>query len=226
MKLSKKKVFVSAVVVCLLAMVSAGSLAWFSASDSVKNEFLFATSEDDTPEGIFSVDVWEEVGIDEDGDGNPDKIGKGEDDKGHEYTDILPGSTYTKEPHVENTGSYDQYIRVTVTISDATAWIDAVGLDIDMRTVFAGFDEDKWDNISKNIEGETDTVTYVLYYNDILESKKDITLFEGVNIPTSLTQKQAAAFEGGFTIDILAEAVQTENVGKNAFEAFQTVEGN
>lgn len=211
MRLTKKKVFVAALAICLVAIISMGSLAWFTASDSVTNKFLIADSEDDTPDEIFSVDVWEKT---------PDSE---EDTDGYEYPDILPGATLVKEPHVENTGHYDQYIRVVVTISDATAWLNAVGEDIDMNTVFVGFDETQWTNIEKKIEGETDTVTYVLYYNGILESGKDITLFTDVKIPDSLTQAQAAAFGGDFTIDVKAQAVQTENVGANAYEAFATV---
>lgn len=211
MRLTKKKVFVAALAICLVAIISMGSLAWFTASDSVTNKFLIADSEDDTPDEIFSVDVWEKT---------PDSE---EDTDGYEYPDILPGTTLVKEPHVENTGHYDQYIRVVVTISDATAWLNAVGEDIDMNTVFVGFDETQWTNIEKKIEGETDTVTYVLYYNGILESGKDITLFTDVKIPDSLTQAQAAAFGGDFTIDVKAQAVQTENVGANAYEAFATV---
>ena len=52
----------------------------------------------------------------------------------------------------------------------------------------------------------------------------------GITDPKNL-EEQAAAFEGGFTIDIKADAVQTENVGAEevaaedkAWTAFQTVE--
>lgn len=211
MKLTKNKVLVAALAVCLVAILSTGSLAWFSASKSVENKFLVADSDDTDPEDIFSLDLYEKT---------PEED---EDRDGHEYGDILPGDSLVKEPHVKNTGYYDQYIRVIVTISDATAWINAVGLDFDMDTVFVGFDESKWAPIEKTISGETDTVTYVLYYTEILGSEEEIVLFDHVNIPTSLTQEQAAAFGGDFTINVKAQAVQTRNVGSNAYEAFQTV---
>lgn len=222
MKFNKKKVFVTALAVCLIAILSMGSLAWFSHKDSVYNEFFVADSEDNTPDKIFSVDVWEQK--DDNGDGDFDDIGDVErTDATLTYRDILPGDELSKIAHVTNTGHYDQYIRVIVKISDATAWINAVGLDIDMNTVFVGFDETKWDHISKDINGETDTVTYVLYYTDILESEEDLVLFNAVKVPESLTREQAAAFNGGFAIDVKAQAVQTENVGDNAFDAFATV---
>lgn len=226
MKLTKKKVFVVALAVCLVAILSMGSLAWFTDADDVTNKFLIADSEDDTPDEIFSVDVKERV--DTDGDGVYDAtidVAPNES-AGFTYKDILPGDKLVKEPVIKNTGHYDQYIRVTVTISDATAWLNAVGENIAMNGVFVGFDESKWNNISKAIEGSTDTVTYVLYYNDILESGKEFSAFTHVKIPESLTREQAVAFGGEFTIDVKAEAVQTENVTPNnggAYEAFRTV---
>ena len=212
MKITKKKVFVSALIICLLAIVSMSTLAWFSASDSVKNEFYVADSGDhtDDPDAIFSVAVWEKTP-------ESDK-----DTDGYTYNEILPGAKLTKEAHVENTGYYSQYIRAIVTISDANAWLAAVE-GIDMAEVFLGFDESVWTNISMEHDTTADTLTYVLYYDGILESGKDITLFEQVKIPESLTVAQAAAFAGDFSITVKAQAVQTENVGNNAFEAFETV---
>jgi predicted ribosomally synthesized peptide with SipW-like signal peptide len=212
MKITKKKVFVSALIICLLAIVSMSTLAWFSASDSVKNEFYVADSGDhtDDPDAIFSVAVWEKTP-------ESDK-----DTDGYTYNEILPGAKLTKEAHVENTGYYSQYIRAIVTISDANAWLAAVE-GIDMAEVFLGFDESVWTNISMEHDTTADTLTYVLYYDGILESGKDITLFNQVKIPESLTVAQAAAFAGDFSITVKAQAVQTENVGANAYEAFETV---
>lgn len=230
MKMTKKKIFVTALAVCLVAILSMGSLAWFSAQDSVKNEFFVAASDDLDKDDIFSIDVMERVDRDKDGVYDATLSSP----EGFDYKDILPGDKLVKEPFVRNTGYYDQYIRVTVTISDATAWINAMGVDFAIEDVFTGYDASKWNNISKVIEGESDTITYVLYYNGILDgtdtendttsgTANQVTLFTHVNIPETLTQVQAAAFKGNFSIDIKAEAVQTENVGANAFDAFATV---
>ena len=59
MKMTKKKVFVIALAICLVAIISMGTLAWFNAQDAVTNDFMIADSDDDTPNEIFSVDVWE-----------------------------------------------------------------------------------------------------------------------------------------------------------------------
>ena len=228
--MTKKKIFVIALVVCLIAILSAGSLAWFSAQDSVKNEFFIAASDDLTKDDIFSVDVMERV--DQDNDGVYDTTLSAPE--GYDYKDIQPGDKLVKEPFVRNTGYYDQYIRVTVTISDAAAWVNALGADADVTKVLVGFDADKWTHIWNNTNGATqlpEELVYVMYYKDILKSGEDVSVFTHVQIPTSLDQEQAALFGGDFSISIKAEAVQTENVVPEgtaaedaAWAAFKTVE--
>ena len=55
MKLNKKKVIALALVVCLIATLSMGSLAWFTDSDSVTNDFQIAGSENQNPDDVFSM---------------------------------------------------------------------------------------------------------------------------------------------------------------------------
>lgn len=214
MTFNKKKVFVLALAVCLAAVLSAGTLAWFSATDRVSNDFLVADSEDTTPEAIFSVDVWEYTET-----SPTDKVPTGDT-----YTDVLPGDVLKKEPHVANTGHYDQYVRVIVEISDAAVWQSALGNDFNDATLlslFGGFDPAKWDHVTTEVtDGK---IRVVLYAVDVLKSDNDITVFQSVTVPAALTQEHAAALGGGFTIDVKAQAVQTENVGNNAYDAFQTV---
>lgn len=221
--MSKKKLLSLALVVAMIAILSFSTLAWFNDKDEVKNEFYIASSEDKTPDEIFSVDVWENT---------PEG---GADQDGAKYEDILPGDLLQKEVFVENTGYYDQYIRVTVTISDAEAWINALGENFDVTDVFVGFDATKWNHIWNNLYGATETpddIIYVLYYNGIVKKGEEINVFDAIQIPKSLTREQAAAFGGGFTIDVKADAVQTENVVPEgtpaedaAWAAFKTVEG-
>lgn len=220
--MNKKKIFVLALAVCLIGILSVGTLAWFTAEDRAENKFLIAGSEDDEPNDIFSVDVWEVI------DENGTKVGVGPDVIATKtYEDILPGDKWVKEPHIENTGAYDQYIRVTVTLSDLSAWEAAGLVDIDAEEVFVGFDATMWENVTRTEDAAADTITYVLYYADKLAVGADITVFTHIAIPTSLTAAQAVAFdddgEAGFDIDVYAEAVQTRNVGDTALEAFTTV---
>jgi predicted ribosomally synthesized peptide with SipW-like signal peptide len=212
MKLSKTKVFALALAVCLIAILSMGSVAWFSDADSVTNEFMIADSAD-TPDEIFSVDVWENT---PEGD---------KDQDGYIYENILPGSELKKEVYVENTGAYDQYIRVHVTINNADAWIAALGNGYDLGTIFEGHDETVWTRYEAGVyDGANNTYTMTYYLNAVLAPDATACLFETVVIPSQLTQDDMVYVGGGFEMNILAEAVQTENLGvDNAYDAFQIV---
>lgn len=222
MKLTKKKVVTIALVICLIAILSVGTLAWFTDDDTATNQFMIADSDAVNPEDIFSVDVKENTPF-------------GEAQDGEEYTDILPGDVLKKEAYVENTGDYDQYVRVTITVSDAEAWFNALGAQYNVENLLVGFDSTKWvhgwNNLVDLQPGDPlpEKLVYRLYLKDILPAGQKTGIFDAVKIPTTLTKEQAALFEGGFTIDIKAEAVQTQNVVPEgtasedaAFEAFKT----
>lgn len=234
MKNTKKRVFVIALAVCLLAIISMGTLAWFVDSDSVENKFYIADSTDTEADDIFSVEVFERVDLDEDGVKDSALF-----ENGMEYKDILPGDKLVKEPVVRNTGYYDQYVRVIVTISDAEAWLNAIEIpegatpEAVAAQIFGGLDLSKWTHVWNNLSEATEMpedLVYVLYYKDILKAGEDLVVFETFNVPTYFDQEDAAAFAGGFTIDVKAQAVQTENVGAEtvadadkAWKAFDTV---
>ena len=212
----KKKVFTVALVVCLIAMLSMGTVAWFNASDSVTNKFMIASSEDDTADEIFSVAVTEEFGTD----------GAEDPETGDVvYKDILPGDELTKVVDVKNTGHYDQFIRVTVTVTDARAWMNVLGVN-DVPAISAiveGYDSDMWSPKTGVYDADHNKFVYTLYYTDELAADQTINVFDSVKIPESMTKEDAARFNGGFDIDVVADAVQTENVGATAAEAFATV---
>lgn len=230
--MSKKKLLSLALVIIMIATLSFGTLAWFTDSDEVTNDFLVAGSDDQNPDDIFSVDVWEDT----DGDGEEDTT------TGHTYENILPGDKLTKVVNVENTGSYDQYIRVTIEITDAIAWQNALGENFNDETLMAcfdGYDPELWRHETSKVDTAADVIRITLYYNGgakgsygIVAPNQVINVFTAVNIPASLTQAQAAAFAGGFEIKVTADAVQTENLGIDtanticdAYEAFLVVEG-
>ena len=226
MKMTKKKVFVAALAISLVAILSMGSLAWFSAQDSVTNNFYVADSTDNDPDDIFSVDVYEKY--DSDGDGDPEEY-----QRGISYDDILPGDKLDKDAIVKNTGHYDQYIRVIITVSDKAVFksiVESTGADFDtydVRQHFVGFDSSKWDLVNSTMDNSGDSIQYVLYLKDVLHSGDSFSVFTGVEIPEAMTQEHASHFDDdgvwGFTIDVKAQAVQTENVGDSAAQAFATV---
>ena len=212
MKNNKRKVFVAALAICLVAIISLGTLAWFSDSDEVTNNFYVAGSEDGNPDDIFSVDVWEDL----------DKDGVKDETDG-EFNNILPGDVLEKVVHVENTGSYDQYIRVKIEVSNASIWQDVYDANMVPVTEFVDVDLAGVYGVGSYLEG--DSFVYYLYYSDILpfEGEDDMIVFEHAYIAEELTKEQAAQLAGKFSIKITADAVQTENVGADVYEAFTTV---
>ena len=208
--MSKKKLLSLSLVAIMIATWSLSSLAWFNDSDSVKNEFHIASSGDASdPDNIFSVDLWENT---PDGD---------KDQDGHSYDKILPGSELKKTVTVENTGAYDQYIRVVVSLNKGQAWFDVLGRGYDLSTIFKGHDESKWTRSVGTLSG--DTITYVYYLNEILAPTDTAELFTDVVIPEHLTQEDMAKLGGAFELNIRADAIQTENLGEGvdtAAEAF------
>lgn len=226
MKMTKKKVFVTALAICLVAIISMGTLAWFNASDSIKNEFKIADSDGDgTPD--FSVEVWEN---ENDGDDTADADGDGDNTithAGNTYPNIAPGDVIAKNPTVENTGDYDQWIRVYVTFDD-WAVIEAAcqnqGISSDVRG-WLGVDAAAWTADNNATVVANNSVTYVYYYNYKLTADQTAVLFNNVTIPGEFEQEDMKFTSGNFTITVKAEALQADNTGDTAQAAFATYWG-
>ena len=215
MKLTKKKVFVVALVISLIAIISIGSLAWFSATDSVTNDFMFDDSDHDgTPD--FIIDLFETE--------------NGVEVQGKDYeNNAIPGAVLDKDPTVRNDGDYSMYARVLVTISDAEEWFQiAQKYYYDENTpasdwFWQGILEeklivdlsDKWVRYGP-VVSENDSLTYVYYYEDILApGETSESLFTKIQIPGELTQDDmdfGTADDVHFTITIKAEALQSDNM--------------
>lgn len=210
--MSKKKLLTVAIALTLAALIGLGSLAFFNDSKSVTNKFYTTKSTDPTPNEIFSIKL-EETALD--GTKTSDGV---------TYEKILPGSVLLKDPTVTNTGLYDQWVRVDVTVDKAATWKTIIPDGTDLSTIFGGFDSSKWTLAGKSESG--DTVTYSYYLNEKLVAADadagvtagSATLFTSVTIPTSITVDQMVALNG-FTITITAAAVQADNNGSSPAEA-------
>lgn len=205
----KRKTLIVAVAVCLVAILALGSLALFTDTDDITNKFMVASS-DDPDQEIFDVDVWET-------DPNGEKT-----DEGIVYDDIQPADVLKKDPTVENTGLYDQYVRVMVTVTNAKNWMtacDKYGI-ADLTTIFGGFDGTKWTRVDAPVyDLANDTLTYTFYYNGVLAPKETATLFTTVTIPQAFTVEDMVALQQ-FELSVSAQAIQSANTGDNAVDAF------
>lgn len=215
MKMTKKKVFVAALVISLVAIISMGTLAWFTDSDDVTNNFNFATS--GTPSVTdFGVDVYE---IDKDG----NKFDYENDDNGITYNNILPGDKLVKKAFVMNTSTinesvagtnYSQFVRATVKIKEAgLVKTTSTMSDIDTVNAILDFNSAKWSIANCTYDNTAKEYVVVLYGNEILEPQAEFGLFTTVTIPTWLTVENVNTLGASFSISISAEAVQSDNTG-------------
>lgn len=223
MKMTKKKVLLLALAVCVVAILSAGTLAWFNASDSVTNNFYVATDEDH-PNPEFSVKVTE---TDADGE---------ETEDGVTYYDVVPGAAIDKDPTVTNTGHYGQWIRVAVTLEKADLWyagggslkftdlFEGEGITYDLAANVGGTDS-TWllvDEIA-GVNTETGAGVWYLYLNSELLAGDSAVVFDTVHIPENFDMEDLEKMGFTFSITIKADALQSANTGDNAVEAFANV---
>lgn len=228
-KMTKRKISIAALAVCLIAILSFGTLAWFTAEDTVTNKFYIGDSEELGPDGVFGIDVWEKVDGKEIGKESPD-------DEGASYEEILPGERLSKEPYLTNTGVHPQFVRAIVTVSDAYQLREAMeGAWGDADKFLAGTHEN-W-TLTDILYTTDDELVYVFYYNYILTADATTDkLFEEVVIPTGLTLDQAQAIDN-FEISILGQVIQAEHLAdpdvpgemvttaQRAFELYWDAEG-
>lgn len=221
MKMTKKKVFASALAVCMIAILSFGTLAWFNATDEVTNTFKVATNENDT-DPTFSIKVSEtdyETGT--------------ETTDGVIYWNVLPGDVIAKNPKIENTGDYDQWIRVSVTMTKANYW-KQFGGSLKFTDLFEGSTyglasnvgntAEKWLLVANEVVADADgNAVWYLYLNTKLSPKDYVTVFEKVKIDEDFTLEEVLSLGGEFTITVKADALQSDNTGNNAVEAFAKV---
>lgn len=219
--MNKKKILSLALVVLLICTISFGTLAWFNDKDAVTNTFYVASSDDsNSADSIFSVDVWEKADANGEGGADKDPYGKDSDDDTVKFEKILPGDSIAKEPHVENTGAYPQFVRVLVTFSDAAWWEENLPENTTLVDLLKDIDSTKWELDKNPVYGDDDTITYAYYLKEQLQPGKDVSLFTKVTIPGVFTQAQMAELDGSFDIKVVAEAVQVDNLGLTAQGAF------
>ncbi len=188
----KKRMIAVVMAVCALAVLAIGStFAFFTSKDSAGNTFTM---------GNVSINLTE-ISIP-----NPDENIKGgevsEDAKSVVYTDAMPGDVFSKNPLVYNDGNNNAWIRVK---------LDVTSEDPDMAENVAALKQAIVDDMTENYEWavKAEDDGYI-YYTNIVEPTVYIDLFETVTIPSTWGNEAADA---SFSIEISAEAVQSDNNG-------------
>ena len=214
----KKRVFTVALVICLVAIVGFGSLAYFQSSKNLTNKFYVAGTGPNGPSSIDPDDLFS-IKLDEQVINSQDRT-----ENGNTYEGILPGDTLDKDPTVTNTGKYNAWVRMKVTVTDYSAWVAACGKHgiTDLGVLFEGFDDTKWERGIYDEKHNTtaDEFTFVYYYLAELAPEESATLFTAVKIPSTFDVEDMASL-ATFEFKITAEAIQAANTGANAKAAFR-----
>ena len=232
MKLNKKKVLVVALAVALVAIISMGTLAWFTDNDTVNNNFMVTDSLTDA-DALFNIDLYETK---VNPDGTVVKDAEGNDvieNSGNTYDDILPGDVLAKDPTIKNTGKYDQWARVKVTLTKANEWLalfNKYNTDADPdndivleRDLFSGYNGSVWQSEGNDAPVVVNnTLTFTYYLKDKLSVNETATLFTEVKIPSVFTKEDMVTVNE-FELDIVAEAIQYENTKDTCKAAFELV---
>lgn len=109
----KKKIIALCLIVALaITAVTGATLAYFTdVAEDVNNTFAI---------GNIDIELDETAGV-KDKDGNDVNVVEENDMGGFDYTKLMPSYELTKTPVVTNTGDFDAYVRVFVTINNHEA---------------------------------------------------------------------------------------------------------
>ena len=217
--MKKKSILMAAIAVMLVAvLVVGGTLAYFTDTKSATNTFTVG-------------DV--KIKLDESNVNAPN----GDRVTSNEYTGVLPGIQYKKDPVVTNTGKNDAYVRAVVTIENGMNWLGLYNenvwtapqaeafMKLICNKMGNGWSLEDYDYVTNAERGSTDFVA-VLKYDGVLAAGKATTaMFENIMLPTNATASDITtrvAQNGVFHIDVVAQAIQADGFTSwnDAFKAF------
>lgn len=234
MGIRPKKLFTLALVILLIAILSIGTLAWFSATESVTNTFYIGAApgvggDDPDEKPPFGFNVF---GQRQDTEHDPEYY-----EFINTYNNVLPASVLDKKVYFHNTGVYDQWVRLHLIFSDGAAWKNAIQkgaayAHVDEVTfitehLLGGLNENlllEDPFVSYDLFGTTDTLTLTFYYKDMITTDAHFLIMDTLTIPGILNNEDMAAFgPNGFTIQFRGDALQANDLpADNAIDAFKT----
>ena len=205
----KKKLMTVLALVLVIAMSVAGTYAYLTSTDTVKNTFTVGDVQIKLDEAAANADGT--------------LVPNAERVRANSYK-LLPGHTYAKDPMVTVLkGSESSYVKMTVTFSDA-ADLDAIFAPngADMTSIFNGYDNTNWIYKGNTEDTGKNTRTYEFWYKETVAAPDaDVALdalFDSITVPGNLTNAQLATIEG-MTITVNAYAIQADGFA-NAADAW------
>ena len=218
--MKKKSILMAAIAVMLVAvLVVGGTLAYFTDTKSATNTFTVG-------------DV--KIKLDESNVNDPD----GDRVTSNEYTGMLPGIQYKKDPVVTNTGNNDAYVRAVVTIENGMNWLGFYYDDASTfpqveafeklicNTLGTGWEIVGFKNVMSTQDHPTSDTVVTLEYKGVLKAGGVTSaMFENIMLPAKMTTNDITtrvAQNGVFHIDVVAQAIQADGFTSwnDAFKAF------
>ena len=110
---------------------------------------------------------------------------------------------------------------MTVTLNDADKWVPLLAkYNLTIDDVIKGYVDADWRSEIVDEDYTDGTVVNEYYLEGKLVPNATATLFTGVEIPGVLTNEDVKSFAGQFNMVIVADAIQADNTGDNAYDAF------
>lgn len=141
---------------------------------------------------------------------------------------LMPGHEYIKDPTVTVVkGSESSYVRMLVTLSNASALKEVFGADFLPENYVEGWDSTTWVASGITENAADNTITYEFRYKETVAAPDaDVVLddlFESFTVPGTVTNEQLAKLKG-MTITVNAHAIQADSfeTADEAWAAFTT----
>lgn len=191
----KKRLIAVVVAVCALAVLAVGStFAFFTSKDNAGNTFTMGNVQIELTETTDRTDDDIYTAVVED------------NNKGITYGNVLPNTEISKKPIVTNTGANDAWIRVQL---DVTTTSENETMQANIAELKQAIIADMVANYGWAVKADDDGY---IYYTSVLAPDAVAKLFETVSIPKTWGNEAANA---GFSIEISAQAVQSDNNGSS-----------
>ena len=187
--MSKRRIFVIALLVCCLAVMASGSVAYFTASETAHNVIS---------SGSIAIDLQELTDqVDENGDPLPFE----------DATGVMPGTEVSKIVQVENTGDNAVWVRIAVEKAiDLVLPEGAEPVEPDLALIALDLNTADW----------TGQDGYYYYNKPLNPGETTGPLFTTVTFDAAMGN---AYQNSTATVSVRADAVQTANNGAAVLEA-------
>ena len=185
-----KKIKAGVAALALGAVLIGGTYAWFTSTDTVENKFQTGSIIEDLDKDGNGVEIWEEF---------------------EEPKNVVPGDTDTKLVQVQNTTTYDSFIRVRFEIKwdkDISNTIQLNGKEVEL--VQLNFENNLVDDQTKNPDGKWYKAEDGWYYymGKVAGGQFTNPLLESVTLSTDTPNDYRGL---KYTVNVIAESIQADN---------------